>query len=883
MGTSRFSIFFIGVLSILLGAAAFPILSDYSTADTTGEWKYHTSAEITSLMEGWAGEHPDITYYSTAQEMVGTRTITGERKIPLLFLGDMGDDERPWVMFIGAHHGDEPDSAEAVLGFARYMLDGWESGDRDIQRIVDSLNIAILPVVNPYGLDMDTRYDENGEDPNRDYPFAPEFVTSSSDGVPLTTAGAYTIHSLARDYPFSTALSFHTGSEGIYTPWGADGVENITPDGSMFNDMGKVLSKASGEDLAYGPANDYSGLGYLRGAFDDHLYGSMFYSQMLDDVDNILPWSTATATIELISSKGQRPYNLGNLEGVNDIGGPDDGTVPMGVRMCLAACELAAPSMNVITNGSGVEVTVNGPASEPEVLGSIEMNGTILRGTVKEHGEHHFLPRWSCRVTWNGIDEDLPRNTDIKAEFDGGWTHLIEGSDPEISPVSLLSLSRMGDNNMLSWTEHVEGTVEPGVDPVSPEKPVNLLIGSIMPGEQEVGRSAEITLTIPSDIGTIENLTITADVNGTLEITRIEDVHFQSWTYEFLTPIIEGMAEVSVNLTTDNGSFFAEDTMYIYPRVYINKVLREPNQEAPRNDLFRVIIGVDGGRSETPIFYGLSRSLSTGWTDNGWAKEPAGVVSNEFGPHTMMLDLNDLGGELYLRVCHHPGGKEDHHLLHLSTEPRSSLMPVREEKDELVIGPGIFMIDWDGLEEIDHKGPDLQITCDLFDEEEIIGTFELVWIGLSMLNASDRDLVLNQARDLSMDTSKITGAWYGIKAIPIERKLLKVMLNITGQITMEGGSSPIDVDIHTELEFSSSKNVYENESKGPGFPYSLLIFFLLIALFVLFLSFIRRDAHMVEKEGIKTDGPKRRYRDRSVKKESTDTRRAPPPPWGRLK
>jgi hypothetical protein len=196
-------------------------------------WTYHDSFQITEILEDLAASHPDIAEFTTAQDLLGTREITGGRVIPILFLGNRSDDSRQWLMVLGAHHGDEPDSAETVLAFAVHILDSRDRGDPLASGILERNNIMILPVVNPYGLDEGIRTDENGEDPNRDYPLDADPGSLHSDGIPLTTAGASAVHSLAGMYPISLALSFHTGTSGLFTPWGADIGRANRPIGSV--------------------------------------------------------------------------------------------------------------------------------------------------------------------------------------------------------------------------------------------------------------------------------------------------------------------------------------------------------------------------------------------------------------------------------------------------------------------------------------------------------------------------------------------------------------------------------------------------------------------------------------------------------------------------
>jgi hypothetical protein len=725
-------------------------------------WAYHTSYEIDQNLSSLAKNFTTICEYTTAQELLGTRNITGNRTIPILFIGNRSDENRKWIMLIGAHHGDEPDSAETVLAFAHHMLPNIEQGAY-LERLVNSVNIALLPVVNPYGLDMGTRFDENNEDPNRDYPFVPEGSTLYSDGIPLSTAGAHAVHSLAKLYPFSIALSFHTGSKGIYTPWGAEGIGSNTPDMNMFHDLGAVLSRASGKGLIHGPANGFGGLGYLRGAFDDHLYGASFYSQHLSSPAQILPWSTATATVELVDEWGMNVERLGNLNGVNDPSGPDDGTLPMGIRMSLAACNLLVPDMKGNFTKMGyigeVQLSINGAASYNITSFMIGNESYDTGDILPIVSRHPFLPQFNISFDLQIEDDPLDRDIEMTVHFDEKWNDLENGTEPEISPQSVLSLSRAetDGSKQLTWTiEGEESSIPDGV---------SIKILNITPVVQEAGMNATVTLDIPKELGTPQSLHIYSYVYWIRETTQIptENISTGIASYNFFTPLLEGESEVLVNLTTDKGSFEANSTMILYPRIYL--MAMTPSFEDQHK--FDVHVGVDGSINETTVFYGISRSLGIGWDEGGWTMEPTGLIALDYGPFTFDLDLSDIGGSVYLRVCNYPGTVETYHKLELSNDIQIIRPAARIENDTLVIGPSIIFAKWDGLMELNPG--DFAISY----EVEIRNTrtdesfsHSLEWRSLEQLSEIDRMELYRISAEKGLTQGQITGCWIGITEVP---------------------------------------------------------------------------------------------------------------------
>ncbi|MFW3146225.1 MAG: M14 family metallopeptidase [Thermoplasmatota archaeon] len=838
---SRYTTF---VTSVMLLAVIFPMLPPGAEGQEAGSWSYHTSYEICSLSEQWASDHGDTARYTTARDLLGTREIPGGRDIPIVIMDLLPEDEDPWALFIGAHHGDEPDSAEAVLAFLYYLLN---TEDERTGSILGDLNIVLMPVVNPFGLDTGERNDENGEDPNRDYPFAPEGITSSSDGIPLTTAGAQAVHSISEMFPFSIAISFHTGSEGVFTPWGAEQVSNLTPDQNMFRDLGAALSRASGTGMQYGPANDFGSLGYIRGAFDDHLYGSGIKNELLDSQDHMLPYSTATATVEMVERKGRSPWGLGSLEGVETAGAPEDGTVAMGVRMCLAACELASPTISGKPLTDGFRVSIRGAASISDISAYLEDNGAPAPPSSSSTVIHPFLPETEMTFRW---DEDLSSsNLTFRTRIDEDWGEPEKGSDPVTAPVSLLSSSRRGRGGELEWRFSV---------PTEPEReeeegPV-IEILDIEPGAQEAGGASSASINIPVDVGTPIVMVITAVVEGEETATAFssKDIETGIHSYEFLTPIIEGEAAITANLTTDKGSFLARGDMLLYPHVYIMNVLTEPLHTG--EDRYKVLIGVDGGRSDTTIFYGLCRSLSTPWSDQGWSMGPVGVVSREYGPYTLELDMSMYSGSLFLRVCNFPGGVETHAEFELETSFHISDMPVRTIDDELIVGPGLILMDRDGLEEV-RSGP---LVPSFRIQNERTGsnsTYSMVWTTMNSFTDEEWDLVLDQAAILGADPSDITGAWWSRRPVPLEEGTYRITINVTGELALSGSDGAIKVSMEKVIQAPLVVGGDEEEEKNRPFPWALFLFVLLVVLLILGLSILRRNAHTRTREEGRREDP----------------------------
>jgi len=86
---------------------------------------------------------------------------------PLLLL-EFGNynPEVPTVYFVAAQHGNEPASVDSAYLMVRHFARGIPE---EIDPILDTINLAVLVMVNPDGRDNNTRGNSNGTDLNRDH------------------------------------------------------------------------------------------------------------------------------------------------------------------------------------------------------------------------------------------------------------------------------------------------------------------------------------------------------------------------------------------------------------------------------------------------------------------------------------------------------------------------------------------------------------------------------------------------------------------------------------------------------------------------------------------------------------------------------------------
>jgi hypothetical protein len=244
------------------------------------------------------------------------------------------------VLLDAAHHGSELLAIEYALDAIAMLVEGYRR-DPAATRLVDALDIWVVPIVNPDGNAMfievsrfnarKNARDSNGDgesdpfegvDLNRNYPFG--WGKTGSSGVvtnrayrgpaPASEPETRAMIELANAEHFAAVMSFHTFGTVVFTPYVVPGVADLAPD-VPARVAAKIVAEAPEQPEGKGryavkPEGHY----LVAGSDQDwhlHAHGSLAY--VLEGSHHNPPMPLRTAAVE-----ATRPVWLALLEHVRE-------------------------------------------------------------------------------------------------------------------------------------------------------------------------------------------------------------------------------------------------------------------------------------------------------------------------------------------------------------------------------------------------------------------------------------------------------------------------------------------------------------------------------------------------------------------------------------
>ena len=163
------------VLCLLL--ASIPTTSAQSDSSDDQAWPgdpidghvHMTWAALTLEVNEWADTHPEIVDLTNVGDSELGKTLWVVR------ISDWSNDTKPdggskEIVYIdGGHHGNEYLGTSLAWLSAKWYIQGWVDGNEEAINVLENSEIHVLIMLNPDGNDIDTRWNINQVDLNRNY------------------------------------------------------------------------------------------------------------------------------------------------------------------------------------------------------------------------------------------------------------------------------------------------------------------------------------------------------------------------------------------------------------------------------------------------------------------------------------------------------------------------------------------------------------------------------------------------------------------------------------------------------------------------------------------------------------------------------------------
>ncbi|RKZ21641.1 hypothetical protein DRQ16_03345 [bacterium] len=182
---------------------------------------YHDYYKLTEYLDTLQVRYPDLVYvFSMGKSVEG-------RELWVVKVSDNPEDDEPEpeVRFVGTIHGDEPVGTELILMFIDSLL-SWYSKKPEIKELVDEREIFFIPLFNPDGNLVLSRYNANGVDLNRNFP-VPD-GSPGGDGTYELEPETESLINFSAERHFVLSCTFHGGALVVNYPW--DYSPDSTPD-----------------------------------------------------------------------------------------------------------------------------------------------------------------------------------------------------------------------------------------------------------------------------------------------------------------------------------------------------------------------------------------------------------------------------------------------------------------------------------------------------------------------------------------------------------------------------------------------------------------------------------------------------------------------------
>ena len=294
----------LAVLAMLLVASATPMASAQQPDIVQEHW-YHTYTTLTIDVNSWADDYPEIVDLTVAGQ-----TELG-KNLWVVRISDWSQETKPdgtnkdIVYIDGGHHGNEHLGTELAFLTAEFYIEGWAAGDQEVIDVLTTTELHILVMLNADGNDLDTRWNINQVDLNRNY----DHHWNEQDETQPGSGPFSEAETLANSIYMNTVvpdadlyITMHTGVWIMLHPWGY--IPDQPIDWELFHGIRDDIHENI-SDIPIRNANQ--GLYPNSGTSRDYGYGIMGYPTFTFETDDE-QWLPGTG--EALSSRLGEELNV---------------------------------------------------------------------------------------------------------------------------------------------------------------------------------------------------------------------------------------------------------------------------------------------------------------------------------------------------------------------------------------------------------------------------------------------------------------------------------------------------------------------------------------------------------------------------------------------
>jgi len=260
--------------------------------DIVQEHWYHSYATLTVDVNAWADDYPEIVDLTVAGQ-----TELG-RNLWVVRLSDWSTDTKPdgtpkEVVYIdGGHHGNEHLGTELAFLTAEHYIEGWAAGDQEVLDVFATTELHILIMLNADGNDINTRWNINQVDLNRNYDhrWNEHDETQPGSGPFSEAETAANAQYMREEVPDADLyITMHTGVWIMLYPWG------YIPDQPIDWELFHFIRDEINSNISDIPVRNANlGLYPNSGTSRDYGYGIMGYPTFTFETDDE-QWLLGTA------------------------------------------------------------------------------------------------------------------------------------------------------------------------------------------------------------------------------------------------------------------------------------------------------------------------------------------------------------------------------------------------------------------------------------------------------------------------------------------------------------------------------------------------------------------------------------------------------------